>query len=1112
MNSTDISFSSATSLNHSTLRQMAGSRSFERGTEYFLNGLVGPLAEEGGTITANVWGTREYRVQLRVEVDGVAYSCTCPMGAGGVFCKHCVALGLASIEQRSGEDRVAPQPQRPPTSKDAVRTYPTGADHDVLTGMRLEKSPKSNTARSRVSTQTRPRQPSWKARLERLAHVMEEHSHPPDTWPAGREILYVVDVPETITGHELVVEITGRQRKASGEWRTLKSLRIPRGQIETLPDPTDRRILALLAGARDAYDYYEWGYPGETPNRHWLSVPMQEALIPLMCRTGRCRLRVTPQSEELLTIQWDDGAPWELWLEVRSNVDAGQYALTGSLCRGPERMELSTPLMLLASGFVFTRDHCARLEDFGAFAWTSHLRRSPLTVPTARADELLKTLLRLPNLPPLVVPKELRYEEVTLVPKPQLKVRLAPRDWPRNSLCGELAFDYQGTVITADWPGRGIFQARPRRLILRDRATEQHAAERLRQLGFRWRSARYGNLQPAWELAPRRLPRVVPALLEDGWHVEAEGKLYRRANAFRAEVTSGIDWFELHGTVEFGDAVATLPAILAAVKRGETTVQLGDGTYGILPEEWLAKYGWLASLGTRQDDRLRFTRNQIGLLDALVASLPEATCDAVFAKARDQLRAFDGVKPAELPLGFVGELRGYQRDGLGWIQFLRQYGFGGCLADDMGLGKTVQALALLASRRGHGAGPSLVVVPKSLVFNWKQEAARFAPHLHVLEYTGPGRGRLGSHFRNSDLIITTYGTLRRDAVQFADLQFDYVILDESQVIKNAATKSAQAVRVLRSAHRLALSGTPVENHLGELWSLFEFLNPGMLGAARVFRLAGASGRNPSEETRAVLARALRPFILRRTKGQVVQELPPKVEQTLYCELEPSQRAIYDELKEHYRRALLSRIERAGINRAKILILEALLRLRQTACHVGLIDRSRRGEPSAKLDVLLPRLAEVLDKGYKALVFSQFTSLLAIVRDRLDHNHVLYEYLDGRTRDRAACVARFETDPDCRLFLVSLKAGGLGLNLTAAEYVFLLDPWWNPAVEAQAIDRTHRIGQTRPVFAYRLIARDTVEEKIMALQATKRTLAESIITADNSLIGALTREDLELLLA
>jgi SNF2 family DNA or RNA helicase len=320
------------------------------------------------------------------------------------------------------------------------------------------------------------------------------------------------------------------------------------------------------------------------------------------------------------------------------------------------------------------------------------------------------------------------------------------------------------------------------------------------------------------------------------------------------------------------------------------------------------------------------------------------------------------------------------------------------------------------------------------------------------------------------------------------------------------------VRLLRGQHRLALSGTPVENHLGELWSLFEFLNPGMLGSASVFKLGGVGARTPSEETRVLLARALRPFILRRTKQQVAKDLPEKLEQTIYCELEPAQRKQYNDLREHYRQALLARLDRDGMNKAKIQILEALLRLRQAACHPGLLDKSKTDEPSAKLDMLLAQVQEVLEEGHKILVFSQFTSLLAIVRQRLDRDGVVYEYLDGRTRDRAARVERFQQDANCRLFLISLKAGGLGLNLTAAEYVFLLDPWWNPAVEAQAIDRAHRIGQTRRVFAYRLIARDTVEEKVLELQQTKRELADAILNVDNSLIRNLNREDLELLLS
>jgi SNF2 family DNA or RNA helicase len=343
------------------------------------------------------------------------------------------------------------------------------------------------------------------------------------------------------------------------------------------------------------------------------------------------------------------------------------------------------------------------------------------------------------------------------------------------------------------------------------------------------------------------------------------------------------------------------------------------------------------------------------------------------------------------------------------------------------------------------------------------------------------------------------------------IEFDYAILDEAQAIKNAGTASAKAARLLRAPYRLALSGTPIENHLGELWSLFEFLNPGLLGSAKAFQRV-SSARTRGDADVEWLSRALRPFILRRTKEQVAPELPRRTEQTLQCELEPAQRRHYDELRAHYRETLLARIARDGVNRSKMQILEALLRLRQAACHSALIDPARAHEPSAKFEVLIPRLLEVIAEGHKALVFSQFTSLLALLRPRLDALHTPYEYLDGRTRDRASRVERFQTDPSCPLFLISLKAGGLGLNLTAAEYVFLLDPWWNPAVEAQAIDRAHRIGQSRHVFAYRLLARDTVEEKVAELQQTKRALADAILNADAGLMRSLNVEDLEMLLS
>jgi hypothetical protein len=1103
----------------------------QRGRSYFLRGAVHLERADPYAVEANVEGTDIYQVTLqRADDNTVVAECTCPyVDEFGTFCKHIWATLLAADQKgylRAGtnqQPRIIKLAEEDEVEPDAYWEDEFDDDEDPDDPGPAYASYSQRSRFRRPAPARRKARSSWKQSLAQVRTGPNGAHFPRETWPPGREIIYILDVQGSQKSPQgLALDVAFRDRKRDGDWSKPKAHRFSAEQVTQLSDPADQQIVSLLLGAREQTGYYSsYGYSSYSTagGRYHLTGPQQEALIPQMCRTGRCMLRIAADDPELRPLTWDDGEPWQFWLDIVLDPKGKHYVLNGSLRRGTERRPISEPVLLLAGGLVIDRDRAARLDHQGAFQWISVLRvQGPLSAPLKQKDELLQELLQMPHLPRLELPEELRYEEVQLAPKPRLKVRApAKHSWGPPRLEGELSFGYDDQIVNADRAGANILQAEPRRLIRRDRDAENASMARLLQAGFRMGNGYSSGRQ--LELAPRNLPTVVRTLLNEGWHVEAEGKLYRTAGAIKIEVTSGIDWFELYGSVDFGETTAQLPALLAALQRGENTVRLDDGTFGLLPEEWLKKYGLLAGLGKKEGDHLRFSRTQVGVLDALLAAQPDAACDEVFIQARDELRRFAGIEPLDPPAGFVGELRGYQRDGLGWLHFLQKFGFGGCLADDMGLGKTVQVLVLLEARRAlreHAKkdrpGPSLVVVPRSLVFNWKQEAARFTPKLRVLEHVGMGRLKPGKHFDDYDLIITTYGTLRRDILAFKEYAFDYCILDEAQAIKNAGTESAKSVRLLTCRHRLALSGTPIENHLGELWSLFEFLNPGMLGSASVFRLTGAGARNPEPETRELLARALRPFILRRTKLQVARDLPAKLEQTLFCELEPPQRKLYQELREHYRRTLLERIEREGMQKAKIQVLEALLRLRQAACHPGLIDKGKTGDSSAKLDVLLPQIEEVLDGGHKVLVFSQFTSLLAIVRQRLDDAKIPYEYLDGRTRDRASRVERFQNDPDCKLFLISLRAGGLGLNLTAAEYVFLLDPWWNPAVEAQAIDRTHRIGQTRQVFAYRLIARDTVEEKVLELQQSKRHLADAIINADNSLIRNLGREDLELLLS
>ncbi len=972
-----------------------------------------------------------------------------------------------------------------------------------------------------------PQQAKAQARAAREARVAALAQQ-----KAKRLLAYVLDIPATLAAGQVVIELTRRARRPNGDWGPLK----PWWHTPNLPavryDPEDRELLNGLVAAQNL------GASSATPakgdghgeaagtRRFVLKADRQAAVVELLAKSGRLRLRRTEGEEDPPTVRWDDQGAWRFGLDVKSDPTGKRWTWRGVLRRldgrgGVDRMDLAEPMAVLPALIVQGVGKVARFDDLGLGEWVSRLRQEKeVAFPDSLTqDEAFEKLL--PQFPhpatDLIESETVRFQEPTDHPQPCLTLRTPRQNWGTDRLIAELGFDYSGAYIPIIRPGDLAVRTDLNLVIHRQVALEQAAGIQLYELGFK--DAKDHLLDPgSLELPAKRVPQVTKELVSAGWRVEAEGKLIRPAGEFKLAVTTGIDWFELGGQVDFGGQAVELPDLLAAARRGETMVTLGDGSMGMLPEDWLKKYGMLADLGVGGESGpeggpLRFGKAQAGLLDALLASQPEIKLDIGFGKVRQHLPRFEGVFPKEAPPGFRGELRPYQCEGLGWLEYLQKFDFGGILADDMGLGKTVQVLALLQSRRARrqSKGPSLIVVPRSLVFNWIQEAEKFCPRLRVLDYTGANRHPTRDDFADYDLIVTTYGTLRTDIVDLSHILFDYVILDEAQAIKNADSQAAKAARLLHGRHRLAMSGTPIENHLGELWSIFEFLNPGMLGTASVFKKHASGASAADEGARALLARALRPFILRRTKKQVVEDLPDKVEQTLFCDLEPAQRQTYEDLKAHYRQALL-RKEAPELGRSKIEVLEALLRLRQAACHPGLIDPDRSGESSAKLDMLMPRLAEVAEEGHKILVFSQFTKFLGLVRDRLDAEGIRYEYLDGRTRNRGERVENFQNDPSIPLFLISLKAGGLGLNLTSADYVYLLDPWWNPAVEAQAIDRSHRIGQTQQVFAYRLIARDTVEQKILELQRKKRDLADAILDENRDVIGTLTRDDLEFLLS
>ncbi|MDA0322930.1 MAG: DEAD/DEAH box helicase [Verrucomicrobia bacterium] len=1082
----------------------------ERGLRYFKQDRVGDLEIADDVLTAVVRGSDDYRVTLFSSgADSlIDWSCTCPYFTDRGPCKHI----WATILQAESCSLLST-----PDESGAVRRLD---DMEFYDGEEYVDAdyPRPIDPRNRRTGQDRL--PRWKSAMHEIQSATARRDSSDE--PLATEYRYMVDCSETLRGRGTILRVLKTRPKKSGGWTKLKPVSFHSHAIEDVADPEDRRYLTLLEGGSMSDSYYY--HPTMSDGTYQLSKTLQEILLPDLARTSRLYLAADfGDMDEAVPIALDEDGAWQFRLQVSKDAKKKHYAVSGYLSRNSEGMELREPDMLIAGGWMFYQNRLARVDDSGAFEWIPLLRRDKqLVVPFSEANEWLRDVISFRRMPPIALPEELQFRRVSVAPTPKLSV-FAPKQRTDGSYLGAvLTFDYDGSCVPFSSDSLGIFDPEQRLVIDRDHAAEQTAARLLKDVRFRNTRAYYGSAytEPCdFEIPAKRFLDAAVTLVEKGWHVEAEGQRYRPAGAITLSVTSGVDWFDVSGGAEFGDATASLPELLKALKKDARSVVLDDGTIGILPSDWLRRYGFLETLGEIGDDAVRFSRTQAAMLDALLAAESSTTFDDGFTRVCKELNTFTSVKPAKAPRGFKGKLRDYQCEGLGWLNFLQRFGFGGCLADDMGLGKTIQALALLESRRAGATGkgepkkrPSLAVVPRSLIFNWKQEAERFAPRLQVLDHTGIGRSANLEGFGDYDLVLTTYGTLRSDILKLKELEFDYVILDEAQAIKNAATSTAKAARLLKARYRLALSGTPIENHLGELWSLFEFLNPGMLGTASAFKRGLSAAQNGDEESVGILSRALRPFVLRRTKSQVLKELPEKMEETIYCDLLPAQRKQYDELRDHYRQALLAKVDGDGIAKSKIMVLEALLRLRQAACHPGLLDKSKRVQSSAKLDVLLGQIQDVVDEDHKILVFSQFTSLLAIVRAQLDKTGVTYAYLDGHTRKREEVVARFQTDPSCKVFLISLKAGGLGLNLTAADYVVLLDPWWNPAVEAQAVDRSHRIGQTRRVFAYRIVARDTVEERILELQQKKKKLADSIITANNSLIRSLTRADIELLLA
>jgi len=834
------------------------------------------------------------------------------------------------------------------------------------------------------------------------------------------------------------------------------------------------------------------------------SEPLQK-ILELKQKPGEIRLELTREKEGL---------------RINACVAVDEQIIP--LNAGDVQIISYTPFILLVDKYILRIEDENQIEILKNFAETPQI----LINDVDTQEFLEKYYLSLAQQMPLVG-DAVSWENVE-----QLPVRRIYLNDNKGELQAQLRYGYGDNEVTYDsrYPDIKVFR-KPETWtlvrVIRQPKLEEMAYKALSTNAYGLKRTPMAPNPGMFSLRSRTHPvdfllHSIPALVKDGFEVIGEERLKsmrvnRNKPSLSLNITSGIDWFDVKVAVNFGDLAVSIKEIRRAMKKRERYIKLSDGTIGELPEEWIENYRHLFSMGEETDSGVRLDKYHLTLIDQLLGETDLNSIDPDLLERRQRLKGylengFNGITSHEIPKGFQGELRPYQKAGFDWLHFLHEFGFGGCLADDMGLGKTIQALIFFQSLYEHGipnGKASLIVVPRSLLANWQREASRFTPNLRILEYFNGNRPKDLQIFDDFDLVITTYGVMLRDIEGLRQYGFYYALLDESQIIKNPIAQTAKAARLLRPTHRLVLTGTPVENSTIELWSQFSFLNPGLLGSLEYFKneFVNPIERKSDDDASQFLRKLIYPFILRRTKDQVAPELPPRSERILFSDMEPAQRKFYNRTRDYYRGLLLGMLENDGLNGSRMKILEGLLRLRQISNHPFLVDEHFRGE-SGKFELIIETLETLRAEGHKALVFSQFVQMLRLVRKELDERGIPYAYLDGQTQDRQERVDLFQTSPEIPFFLISLKAGGLGLNLTAADYVIHIDPWWNPAVEMQATDRTHRIGQEKPVFVYKLITRDSVEEKIIILQDRKKELVEQIITTESSFFKDISVEDIK----
>lgn len=1049
-------------------------------------------ADKGGQrLIASVRGTRPRPYHVFVEIGGgdpvdLTAQCSCPVHRN---CKHGAAVLLEALHN---------PPRFEPTPADPY-AGPVGI---------------------------------WLDQLARAASAA----------PAPEELAYRLDLPQQ-PGGSLMLDLRVVRRLRTGDWgaeRPFPSQQLSNPAAKYI-QPEDRAVFHLIP-ANSA-----WQSPLPLPG----DPDLVDLLLQRMLATGRCRWRRLASPPLGLGTPVPGRLTWQLGADGRQTVgvDLDNKDLTVLPAAAPWYLD---PQRSMAGPIAF---------DVPRMLVKVAMAAPPVTIDQAAAiaGRLARDLPGLPLPPPRAdMVEELRIEK----PTPMLHLGWRKRagnywEWRRQGeeetiATALLGFAYGDAPIDRDKAPRELRSVKDGKIIVRrrDLRAERAARQRLEvfgltQVGVVDRGNTGGRTAFGFPDDPGEWPRFLynglPQLECDGWRIETEGDFEHRVvdgSSWVADVEERAGWwFSLDLGVEVdGQMVPLLPvltSLLTQLRNSDALDQVAcDGTvFGTLPDGRhiaLPLDRTKAILSTLVELYHADTAGGGGRIEISAGgAVGLAAADAAIGlkwrggerlrELASRLAGFGGIAKVEPPSGLKTELRPYQCHGLDWLQFLREYELGGVLADDMGLGKTVQTLAhlLVEKREGRLDRPCLVVCPTSVVPNWLAEAARLAPELRVLSLHGPDRGERFAAISGADLVVTTYALLPRDADQLLPIEWHIVVLDEAQAIKNAAAKTSSLAGRLRARQRLCLTGTPMENHLGELWSLFRFLMPTLLGDAKRF---GQVFRTPIErkhdgERRAALAQRLKPFLLRRTKALVAADLPPKTEILRPLELAGAQRDLYETVRLAMHEKVHGELAAKGLARSHIVVLDALLKLRQVCCDPRLVKlaAARRVTASAKLDHLMEMLPALVEDGRRILLFSQFTSMLDLIKPLLKAKSIEFVELRGATTDRIGPVERFQAG-EVPLFLISLKAGGTGLNLTAADTVIHYDPWWNPAVEDQATDRAHRIGQDKPVFVYKLVSQGTVEERILDLQQRKKALAAGIYADGGNAAGGLEAADIEHLFA